>query len=724
MSDKHPIFFNTKYLKKERVSYRQYQVDISKKCLNGNSLVVIPTGLGKTIIGLITAAERLKKYDWTKILVLAPTRPLVNQHFEMFLKFMEISEEKICLMTGKTQVPHRMALFKNSQVIVSTPQVIKNDLIKERYDLSQVSLLILDEAHKARKNYAYTFIAQEYIRTCKDPLILGLSASPGKNFDIIQNLCDNLFIENILYRTEEDPDVKDYIYPIEIFTEYVDLPLEFCELSLVWEGLFKNLLSFFLGNGLLKPKSYYSKIHFLNIARDLTISLKYENSNGDLTIFGEISDIRELLVYQNPRIIDVVRKNKIDVNLIYSMASSCVSLLHGKDLLETQDISLFESYLETLLTKAEMDVLSAQRITNSKHFDYVYSYIQGKKHEKLLSTHPKIDETLNILEKEINEQGTERIIVFAQFREMVSLIKEFIDEKFKSAIRAEKFIGQAMSKQELGYSQRQQYEILKEFRKGDINVLIATSVAEEGLDIANVDAVIFYEPVPSEIRLIQRRGRTGRKAPGRCFIILTKYTVDEPYNYIAQRKENSMFQTLICSENLDLTHDLCRDYICKPSNFKEFTNYREILREYREKKNQEYEILAKRSIEQIVEEIESLSNSRELKKFKDLGLTLFSDIYKKSRSRLVKDIEKVKTRLHRKKIKDKKEYLNRNVRALINIVKTYGNKNGELDFNTLVKYAEIENIIGQRFYRYFNNACYLNYLKKQGDKVFLIKLLN
>jgi len=717
MNKIHPTYFNARYLRKDCISYRQYQVDISNRCLSGNSLVVIPTGLGKTIIGLITAANRLLKYNWTKILVLAPTRPLVHQHYDMFSKFTTLPEKKVCLMTGKVQPPIRMVQFQNSQIIISTPQVIKNDILRNRYDLSQVSLIIFDEAHKARHNYAYTFLAEEYIRTCKDPLILALSASPGKNFEIIQHLCDKLFIENVLYRTEEDVDVKEYIFPIEIFTEYVDLPIEFMELSLVWESLFKKYLSFFLENELLKPKTYYTKIDFLSIAKDLTISLKYENDCLDTSKLGEISDIRDLLFYKNPKIINIVRKNKIDIHLVYSMASSCISLLHGKDLLETQDIILYESFLETLVRKADNDILSAKRILNSENFQYIFSYIQQWRNKNKRINHPKIEKTLSIITKEFFELDCQKVIIFSQYREMVSLIKRFFDEKFEGKLRAEKFIGQAMSKKELGYSQKKQIEILNQFRNGDINVLIATSVAEEGLDIPNVDTVIFYEPVPSEIRLIQRRGRTGRKAPGRCYILITKYTVDEPYNYISLKKENTMLKTLISSEDLQLTQQLSRNNICRPLNGTNIINFHDLLREYREKKNQEYKVLAKRSIDQIIDEIDSLANSVDSNKFRELGVTLYSDIYQKSIEQLTIDIEKIKSRLHKTKVKEKKKYVNKNVKTLINIVKTYGDEKGIIKFDEFNKYAENEEITGKRFYQFFNNACYLGYLKKKGNNV-------
>ena len=53
-----------------------------------------------------------------------------------------------------------------------------------------------------------------------------------------------------------------------------------------------------------------------------------------------------------------------------------------------------------------------------------------------------------------------------------------------------------------------------EFRKGEFNVLVSSSIGEEGLHVPDVDLVVFYEAVPSEIRYIQRRGRTGRTTPG------------------------------------------------------------------------------------------------------------------------------------------------------------------------------------------------------------------
>jgi Fanconi anemia group M protein len=271
-------YFNEPFLKKNRVFYRKYQNNIIRKCKGRNSLVVLPTGLGKTIIGILLIGKTLEKYSKSKVIILAPTRPLVSQHKASCEDFLNIDSNLITSFTGKISPEKRILLFNNSKIIVSTPQVIKNDVERGRYDLKQVSLIIFDEAHRTRGNYAYCFISNEYLNTCQDPLILGLTASPGKSYLRIQELCDSLFIENVIFKTYEDKDVKQYIYDIDMYLEFVDLPIKVLELSAIWYNLFEKFLRFFIEKKLIPPnKRYYSKLDFLGISRDLTLSLRYNN---------------------------------------------------------------------------------------------------------------------------------------------------------------------------------------------------------------------------------------------------------------------------------------------------------------------------------------------------------------------------------------------------------------------------------------------------------------
>jgi len=706
-------YYNGLYLKKDEVLYRHYQSNIVNRCKNKNSLVILPTGLGKTIIGILIIANTLIKYSKSKIIILAPTRPLVSQHRSSCQKFLDINAEKIVLLTGKIPPEKRTLLFNNSRIIISTPQVIKNDLIRGRYDLTQVSLVIFDEAHKTKGNYSYNFISKEYINTCNDPLILGLTASPGKDFEHIQEICDNLCIENIVFKNYEDKDVKDYIHDIDTYINLVDLPLELFEISQIWDNLFKNFLKFFIERKLINPnKRYYSKLDFLRISHDLTLSLKYLDC-VESEIFDE--EFLNHLFFQDPKLIDIVKENHYDIHSIFSYCSTCISILHAKDLLETQEISLFKSFLDKIISKVERDVLSAKRIVNSEQFKLTYSIIEKEGLSKL--SHPKINKAIEIIKEEIEEFQNRKIILFTQYRELAEYLKKKLKNEFRNELTIEKFIGQTTKHDDIGYSQRIQIEILEKFRNNEINVLIATSVAEEGLDIPNVDAIIFYESVPSEIRLIQRRGRTGRNNPGRCYIILTEGTVDIPFHIVARRKEKSMNLVLLNKKQLKLQKNLKRKKITFLSPKKEFSEM-DLIYNFRERKEREIELLANRSIEDIISQLDKYYRSAEYKSFKDCGITFFSDLIKMDDINLKNKMLKIKRKTPKMQ-KEHKAYLNKNVKCLINLAKTYS-KSGKINFKKFEELARNEDIENKKFYIHFNQACYLGYLKKQNDFVHFV----
>ena len=707
-------YFNGPYLKKNQVIYRDYQNNITNNCKNKNSLVVLPTGLGKTIIGILLLANCLKKYSQAKIIILAPTRPLVLQHKFSCEKFLDIALEEITLFTGKVPPERRILLFNSSRIIISTPQVIKNDILRGRYDLSQVSLIIFDEAHKTKGNYAYNFISSEYINTCTDPVILGLTASPGKDEEHIQEICNNLSIENIIFKNYQDKDVREYVYDIDIIIKLVDLPIELVELSTIWYNLFEIFLRFFIKNKLIPPnKKYYSKLDFLGLSRDLTLSLYYEN--------GELSeeDYFESLYYKSARIIDIVKDKNIEITSVFSYCASCISILHAKDLIQTQGVSLFKSFLDKIQYKASKEVLSAKRIVNSDHYKHIYSAIEKLDRPELI--HPKINKLKSIIKEEIEEFNNKKILIFTQYREMAELLKSILKIEFKNELKVEKFIGQASKLDDKGFPQHLQIEILQKFRENEVDVMVATSVAEEGLDIPNVDAIIFYEPVPSEIRLIQRRGRTGRSAPGRCYILVAEDTVDVPYYHVARRKENSMNSVLTSPKQLKVIDTLDRKKIdFKPPNSNR--SELELIKNFRERKEVEELILANRTIEDILNKLDNFCNSEQYKTFKNWGVTFYSDL-------MTIDKNILRTKILRQKPtkmevnRRKKPYLNKNVKTLINIVKTYC-ENGKLDYKKFQELAREEDIVDRKFYIHFNRACFLGYLKKQDNYVHFVMDFN
>ncbi|MFW9818952.1 MAG: helicase-related protein [Candidatus Thorarchaeota archaeon] len=456
-------------------------------------------------------------------------------------------------------------------------------------------------------------------------------------------------------------------------------------------------------------KPYYSKSDFLGLARDLTLSIQYEKAEG---IELSEDEFFEALYYKSPRIIDIVKDNQLDIPSIYSYCSSCISILHAKDLLETQDISLFKSFLDKILYKANKDILSAKRITNSEHFTYVNSVIESE--ENINLSHPKLKKTVSLIKDEIEEFKNKKILIFTQFREMAELLKNLLQIEFEGQLKIEKFIGQATKVDDNGFPQHVQIEILNQFREGLINVLVATSVAEEGLDIPNVDAIIFFEPVPSEIRLIQRRGRTGRYAPGRCYILVTENTVDIPFYIVARTKEKTMNIVLSDPKQLRIIKELDRQNIKFADETLHYSEA-EIVKNFTERKKKEKEKLANRSIEEIISQLDEFCESEEYNSFKQCGVTFYSDLVKFNEFNLRKKIIKTKL-LNTKKSKLQKKNLNKNLKTLINLVKIYG-KNGLLDYNRFQELARDEEIIDRKFHIHFNQACFLGYLKKAENHV-------
>jgi Fanconi anemia group M protein len=157
--------------------------------------------------------------------------------------------------------------------------------------------------------------------------------------------------------------------------------------------------------------------------------------------------------------------------------------------------------------------------------------------------HPKIEALKQVLQEQFTKTPEIRAIVFAQFRDSTTILSKILAGV--PGVRPLRFVGQAnKGKNDKGISQKEQIRLLQEFKQGTYNVLVATSVAEEGLDISEVDLVVFFEAVPSEIRAIQRRGRTGRKRDGRVVVLVAAKSSDEACLYSERRKEKAMKETI------------------------------------------------------------------------------------------------------------------------------------------------------------------------------------
>ncbi|OLS15514.1 MAG: ERCC4 domain protein [Promethearchaeota archaeon CR_4] len=159
-------------LQPNKIEGRQYQDNIFASIYGQDALVVLTMGLGKTIAAILQAAERLTSLPESKVVLLAPTKPLAAQHQKTFGELMNFTNDQLLLFTGSTPPTRGIKLWEGAKIVFMTLQVLQNDLKYNRYSLVDVSLLVFDEAHQAVGEYAYTGLATEYFKQAKNPRVL------------------------------------------------------------------------------------------------------------------------------------------------------------------------------------------------------------------------------------------------------------------------------------------------------------------------------------------------------------------------------------------------------------------------------------------------------------------------------------------------------------------------------------------------------------------------
>jgi len=485
---------------------RLYQQTILATCIEKNTLVVLPTGMGKTNIFLMLAAQRLKAYPDSKIMLLGPTRPLISQYQNAFLKHFEIDPSKMVVFTGDVAPSKREQMAKEATIIFSTPQGLENDIITGKIDLKDISLLGFDEAHRATGDYSYVWIAEQYRKKAKQERIIAMTASPGADLEKITEVCKNLHIEEVEVRTEEDPDVKPYMHETKVSWIYVELPKVFMEVKKFLDDCFKA-----------KMKELKEMLPEMNIMPDPS---KREMLSMQMELQGRI-----IKGEREPQVLKGV-----------SLLAEAMKVQHALELLETQSIASLSEYLEGLVAQARTSRVKAV-LNLVRDLNFRSALIKTRTLVELRIEHPKLAELRAI----VGEKKEEKVIIFSQYRDSIAKIVEEMNKV--PGIKARMFVGQ-QKKKDTGMSQKKQIEMLKEFENGDFNVICMTSVGEEGLDIPSVGTVIFYEPVPSAIRTIQRKGRTGRHDKGSIIVLVAKGTRDEAYRWTAFHREKSMYRVL------------------------------------------------------------------------------------------------------------------------------------------------------------------------------------
>ncbi|XP_072284154.1 Fanconi anemia group M protein isoform X2 [Pyxicephalus adspersus] len=525
---------------------REYQFTMAHTALLHNTLVCLPTGLGKTFIAAVVMYNFYRWYPSGKIVFMAPTKPLVAQQIEACFRVMGIPQEHMVEMTGNTQAHNRKDMWHNHRVFFLTPQIMVNDLTRGACPASEVKCLVIDEAHKALGNHAYCQVVRELCNYTRQFRILALSATPGSDTKSVQQVVTNLLIGRIELRSEDSPDIQPYSHERQL--EKFVVPLG-DELEVVQKSYLQVLETF---AGRLIQNNVLSR-------REIPSLTKYQ-----------------IILFR-----DQFRKNPpsnivgAQMGVVEGDFALCISLYHGYELLLQMGTRSLFYYLQSIMdgskgmTRARNDLgRNADFMSLYQQLESMFSPSTGSDVEKpFIYSHPKLKKLEEVVIQHFsswNKQGQNssektpedtRIMIFSSFRDSVQEIAEMLN-RHQPTVRVMTFVGHSSTgKGVKGYTQKEQLEVVKQFREGGYNTLVSTCVGEEGLDIGEVDLIICFDAQKSPIRLVQRMGRTGRKRQGRIVVILCKGREERTYNQ-SQSNKRSIYKAILGKDSIfHLNHE-------------------------------------------------------------------------------------------------------------------------------------------------------------------------
>ena len=470
-------FIEHKLIKPNSIEIREYQTNLANDVKNQNCLIVLPTGLGKTTIALQVIVDYMQN-GTGGVLFLAPTRVLVNQHYEFLKENLLIAD--IGIVTGEDLLSKRKKKWMNS-VVCATPEITKNDFARNMVSPNQFALVVFDEAHRTVGDYAYSIIAKYFQNT--DTRILAMTATLPSEKEKAKEIVTRLHIKNLIERSDESPDVKPYIQKTETEWVRVDLTKEMKAIQ-------------------------------------MCIKLALEERYKELRKNGlRLSDNKSLSQLLNARQY-VLTQNRRSAKPLFT----AIRITYALNIFEAHGITPFLKFCDRTKEKKGAGIKDLFEI--DPNFTRAISLAKNQQSNGL--EHPKIDRLVDVL-----RDVESKVLIFSSYRDSVNVIHQKL---LDMNISAEILIGKSGK---TGLKQKKQVETVQRFRDGVTKALIATRVGEEGLDISEVNLVIFYDNVPSSIRFIQRKGRTGRKDKGRLIVLIAKNTIDETYYFIGKRKIES-----------------------------------------------------------------------------------------------------------------------------------------------------------------------------------------
>ncbi|KAJ4382864.1 3'-5' DNA helicase [Didymella sp. IMI 355093] len=475
---------------------RDYQFNIVQRGLFNNLLVALPTGLGKTFIA---ATIMLNWYRWTvdsQIVFVAPTKPLVSQQVGACFGIAGIPRSATTMLTGGVQPGLRSEEWKSKRVFFMTPQTLLNDLKNGYADPKKIVLLVVDEAHRATGSYAYVEVVSFLRRFNESFRVLALTATPGADVEAVQKVIDGLDISKVEIRTENSMDICNYVHQRRVEKQVFQNSDEMEMCMDLYSQALQPLVNQVAGLG-----AYWS------------------NDPRTLTPYG-CTQAAAKWINEAGR-----HANQGVKNMVRTVLTLLASIAHAMDLMKYHGMAPFYNKLKDFRDDSQKTKSKYKKqILESDAFKMLMTRLDTWMNDENFAGHPKLEYVQEcILEHFVNagegpNASQTRIMVFAHFRDSAEQIARVL-KKHEPMIRPRVFVGQATAKNSEGMNQKEQLNVIDEFKSGKYNTLIATSIGEEGLDIGEVDLIICYDSKASPIRMLQRMGRTGRKREGKIIML-------------------------------------------------------------------------------------------------------------------------------------------------------------------------------------------------------------
>lgn len=520
----------------ETAQVRLYQKKIVHSALFTNTLVALPTGLGKTFIA---AVVMLNWYRWCphgKILFMAPTKPLLMQQQDACREI--YGDHATAYIDGTVQGQRRKDLAQR-RIIFATPQVVCKVLSNGLVDPRSVVCAVFDEAHRAMGNYAYVQAFRDIYKHNRFFRVLALTATPGVTRDSVNQVLKNLAIARVQFRRRESPDIRSYVQPAYEETFVVEPSADMRRVSRLMSAVVSRCFSKLKGAGALPMMDDPTK----------------------LTIFGLRMARQEFTSSAR------AQHDSDNTSWVYPFYAALVVMAGPMDYLQIHGIRTFND----CMTKIEQDIANRQltskliaEMLHTAEYREMRDLLNGMVSDPTFLGHPKLDVMVDLLRDHFTvceQEGIDtRVMVFVSIRQsalQIVNILNTLDERFKAQL----FVGQSASAHGISGMKRQEQElVINRFKAGEINILVATSIGEEGLDIGEVDMVVSYDQSSSLIRNRQRVGRTGRKRSGRIYNLCL--AGKESFKL---RKALDAYKTLQLDleneENVEVQHDMSRRII-------------------------------------------------------------------------------------------------------------------------------------------------------------------